>query len=219
MELGAIFVTAFLVAFSGAMMPGPLLTVTIGETARRGFIAAPLLMLGHAILEILLILALAAGLSVYLNNAGITRVIALLGGVFLLYMGYGMGKDALKGRVSLSMTPNEDSGSAQNAVETGMNPVWAGILVSLSNPFWSIWWVTIGLGYITIALKQGAPGIIAFFSGHILADSVWYLFIAAAVAGGRKFLSDSIYRGILVVCAAFLIVLGGYFLYTGILPK
>ena len=54
MELLAIFTTAFVVGFSGAMMPGPLLTVTIGESARRGFSAGPLLVLGHAVLELAL---------------------------------------------------------------------------------------------------------------------------------------------------------------------
>lgn len=227
MEWGTIFATAFVVGFSGAMMPGPLLTVTIGETARRGFIAGPLIVLGHAILEIALILALVAGLAVYLTQAGVSQVIAVVGGLFLFYMGFGMARDAWKGRVSLSLTQAEaasgrdilgdNPAAADN--RTGLNPVWAGILVSFSNPFWSLWWATVGLGYITLALKQGIPGVASFFSGHILADACWYCFIAAAVAGGRRFLTDNIYRGILVICGVFLIGLGGYFLYTGIFPK
>lgn len=31
-----IFVSSFIIALSGAMMPGPLLTVTIGDSSRRG---------------------------------------------------------------------------------------------------------------------------------------------------------------------------------------
>ena len=71
-------------------MPGPLLTVTIGESARRGFSAGPLLVLGHAVLELVLILALVGGLSIYLTRTAVTHTIAIFGGAFLIYMGYGM---------------------------------------------------------------------------------------------------------------------------------
>ena len=41
---------AFVVALSGAMAPGRVLTITISETLKRGFKAGPLIVLGHAIL-------------------------------------------------------------------------------------------------------------------------------------------------------------------------
>mgnify|MGYP000862952647 CR=1 FL=1 len=80
MDLIALFITAFLVGLSGAMMPGPLLTVTIAESARRGFKAGPLIVLGHAILELALIIALLAGLSFYLKKPLVTTVISIVGG-------------------------------------------------------------------------------------------------------------------------------------------
>lgn len=232
MELLAIFTTAFVVGFSGAMMPGPLLTVTIGESARRGFIAGPLLMIGHAVLELSLILALVGGLSIFLTGAGVSHTIAVLGGAFLLYMGYGMARDARAGRVSLNMeqpaamsngTGSEGSGEteaqAKRVAAAGgirLHPVAAGILTSISNPYWTLWWATIGLGYITLSLNSGYIGLTTFFTGHILSDFTWYSLVSAAVAGGRRFLSDGIYRGILVACGVFLVGLGGYFLYYGL---
>jgi threonine/homoserine/homoserine lactone efflux protein len=93
--------------------------------------------------------------------------------------------------------------------------VLAGILFSFSNPYWMLWWATIGLGYITLSMQRGFLGLSFFFSGHILADLVWYSFISAAVAGGIKFLSNKIYRGILVACGIFLLGLGGGFIYYG----
>lgn len=227
MEILAIFTTAFIVGFSGAMMPGPLLTVTIGESARRGFWAGPLIVAGHAVLELALILALAGGLSVLLTMTMVSQIIAVLGGAFLLYMGFSMARDAAAGRVSLEMAGNtgrdgnqvesreESSGSRNLAVQKRMHPVLAGILVSVSNPYWTLWWATVGLGYITLSLQKGTLGLTSFFSGHILADLVWYSLISAAVAGGRKFLSDRIYSGVIVACGIFLIGLGGYFLYYG----
>ncbi len=221
----AIFSTAFIVAFSGALMPGPLLTFMIAETARRGFLAGPLVILGHAILEIALILALAGGLSFILTLTGVSHFIAVAGGVFLLYMGAGMVRDAAAGRISLKIygqeglpgTRGEEPGINQvSGVQRNMRPVLGGILFSISNPYWILWWATIGLGYITLSLQKGVLGITSFFSGHILADLVWYSLISAAVAGGRKFLSDRMYSGIIAACGIFLLGLGVYFLYYGL---
>ena len=207
MDITALFITAFLVGLSGAMMPGPLLTVTIAESARHGFKAGPLIVLGHAILELGLIIALLAGLSLYLQKPVVTMVISVVGGAFLLFMGFNMIKDVLQGRVSLESNEN-NTGKGIN-----MHPVMAGILVSVSNPFWSVWWATIGLTYLTIALKSGTIGITSFFSGHIMADLLWYSLIAAAIAGGRRFLKQQVYQTIIMLCGLFLIGLGGYFIY------
>ncbi len=236
MELGVIFTTAFVVGLSGAMMPGPLLTVTIGESARRGFAAGPLIVLGHGILEGALVIALALGLAAFLAASVIAKVIAVVGGLFLLYLGWGMFRDARAGRVELSFAANSgapggECGGVQREgaalvrgelekqegmfLQKGMHPVLAGILISLSNPYWSLWWATVGLGYITISLKQGSLGLASFFSGHILADLAWYCLVAAMIAGGRRFLKPVVYQGILAACGLFLIGLGGYFIFWG----
>ena len=41
--MAAVFFSSFVIAFSGAMMPGPLFSVTVSESARRGFAVGPLL--------------------------------------------------------------------------------------------------------------------------------------------------------------------------------
>jgi len=206
MNITALFATAFLVGLSGAMMPGPLLTVTIAESAHRGFKAGPLIVLGHALLELALIIALLAGLSFYLKKPMVTNVISLVGGGFLIFIGLNMIRDVIKGRVSLEQNKN-NTGKGMT-----MHPVVAGILVSLSNPFWIVWWATIGLTYLTLALKSGTAGIASFFTGHIMADLLWYSLIAAAVAGGRRFLKQQVYQVVIILCGVFLTGLGGYFI-------
>lgn len=212
MTIGTLFITAFLIGLSGAMMPGPLLTVTIAESARRGFIAGPLIILGHVMLELILILALVAGLSVVLENASVSSTIALLGGLFLLYLGFTMSRDALKGNIVLGDI-NQDKAQPY---KKGMHPVAAGVIISLANPFWSIWWATVGLAYLTISLESGTVGLASFFSGHILADLVWYSLVAAVVAGGRKFISPPVYKYVITICGIFLVLLGVYFIYSGL---
>ncbi len=66
--LAGVASTSFIVALSGALMPGPLLTVTVGEAARRGFWAGPLIMVGHSLLELALVLLLLVGLGAWLNQ-------------------------------------------------------------------------------------------------------------------------------------------------------
>lgn len=226
MDLSYIFVTAFLVGLSGAMMPGPLLTVTITESARRGFIAGPLLILGHAILESILVIALAFGLGATLAEPATGKAIAIIGGIFLAWMGFQMARDAYRGKVELAnfdkgkTNPRPDTGNVESggkkSLFCSMHPVLAGILVSLSNPYWTLWWATIGLGYITMSLQHGTAGTVSFFSGHILADLGWYSLVAAGVTGGRRFLSPGAYRGIILLCGTFLVLLGGSFVYHGL---
>jgi len=208
MNLAEIFFTATVVGFSGAMMPGPLLTVTISESTRRGVRAGPLLMVGHSLLELSLIVALVLGLKKYLDNSMFIMTVGILGGLFLLWMGYGMLRDVWLDGVSLDLS--------QENRKPVMGPVMAGILVSLSNPYWTIWWATIGLNYITSAWVYGPVGLLSFYTGHILADFIWYGVVAVAVAKGRRLMSNRVYRGIIAVCGIFLVGLGIKFIWDGL---
>ncbi|MEK6653597.1 MAG: LysE family transporter, partial [Thermodesulfobacteriota bacterium] len=84
------------------------------------------------------------------------------------------------------------------------------------NPYWVIWWATIGLAYILHSRQFGLAGISFFFAGHILADFVWYSAVTGAVGGGRRFLSDRLYRGIIGGCATLLVLFAGYFFHAGL---
>ncbi|MBM4272728.1 MAG: lysine transporter LysE [Deltaproteobacteria bacterium] len=203
-ELVTVFFSSFVIALSGALMPGPLLTATIGESAQRGVKAGPLLVLGHGILELVLLLALLFGLAPLLQRQDVFVVIATVGGAILLWMALGMFR-TLPG-LSLS----------SNAEATGGNPlIVSGVLLSIANPYWILWWATIGFGYILYCLQFGVWGISLFFIGHILADLVWYSAVSMAVGKGRHFLSDRLYRGVIGTCAAFLVVFACYFFYAG----
>ena len=200
-----LFASSFVIGLSGALMPGPLLTATIGESLRRGFVAGPLLVAGHAILELALVAAVLLGLAPFLQQPAVFGVIALAGGVILLWMAWGMFRSLP--RLSLSWERGERRGN---------HPLAAGILLSAANPYWIIWWATIGLGYILYSRGFGLAGVAFFFAGHILADLLWYSLVSAAVAGGRHFLTDRIYRGLIAACAAFLVLFALYFAYAGL---
>jgi threonine/homoserine/homoserine lactone efflux protein len=205
LALPTIFVSSFVIALSGALMPGPVLTVTVSESARRGAIAGPLMIFGHGILELLLVVALLAGLAPLLSRDDVFIFISILGGVILFWMAYSMFKDLPNMRLTFD-----------NKEEKPRNLILAGILLSIANPYWLIWWATIGIGYIMYSVKFGVPGLIAFFLGHILADLVWYSLISFGIAKGRRFFNDGLYRKLIAVCATFLVIFSCYFFYSGI---
>jgi len=205
LSLIAIFSSSFVIALSGALMPGPLLTVTVSESTQRGAVAGPLMILGHGVLELALVLALLSGLAPFLKRDDVFVAIALAGGCILFWMAISMFR-------SLPALHLDFNGEEQKP----KNLIMAGILMSLANPYWTIWWATIGLGYILHSMKFGIAGVIAFFIGHILADLAWYAFISFSVARGRAFFNDKIYRRLIGGCAVFLVIFAGYFFYSGI---
>lgn len=199
-----IFTTSFLVAFSGAMMPGPLLALTIGEVARRGFWAGPQLILGHGIAELALIAALVAGLSEIMSNELVPVIVGFAGGAILLGMGLVTARRGWRKSTILATEP-------QIAVRD-RTIVLSGIIGSISNPYWLIWWITLGMTYLLWSLSLGIAGVATFFTGHILADLAWYALVAFILASGRKIMSDKVYRGLLIFCGVALLGLGGYFI-------
>ncbi|WP_319548809.1 LysE family transporter [Desulfogranum marinum] len=204
-SLITIFSTSFILALSGALMPGPVLTVTVSESTRRGVVAGPLMIFGHGLLELTLVVALLAGLAPFFTRDDVFVVVSLLGGIILLWMACSMIKEL----------PTLQLHDVDNQEQT-RSLVLAGILLSLSNPYWFIWWATIGIGYIMYAAKFGFLGIGAFFTGHILADLAWYSLISFGVAKGKRYFSDTFYRRLIFVCAAFLMIFSCYFFYSGL---
>ena len=202
--LAGVPATSFIVALSGALMPGPLLTVTVGEAARRGFWAGPLIILGHAILELALVILLLVGVGDWLHRPVILGLVGVVGAGMLGWMGLALMRASKHSH--LEFDPQTQS---------GFHPVLSGIFLSLANPYWLIWWLTIGLGYVLFSAKYGIPGVALFYVGHILADFVWYSLVSGAVAQGRHFLSDRLYQGFLAGCGFFLVGFGGYFGFQG----
>ena len=208
-QLIFLFWSSFVVALSGALMPGPVLTATISEVMKRGFKAGPLIVAGHAILEICLLVAVVAGLGPWITRNTTMGVVGIGGGGLLVLMGIQMAATARK-TADDAMTAKADPASAIRG------PVLTGILTSLSNPYWALWWATIGLNFAALALKSGVAGLTSFYAGHILADLAWYSIIAAAVASGRKICPRPVYVTLIAVCGVVLVGLGVYFFLGGL---
>lgn len=211
MGIGSLISTAFVVGLSGAMAPGSLLVVVVTETVRKGFWAGPVAVLGHAVMEVIMVSLLALGLGQILSYHAALGITGLAGGLMLFWFAWGTMKTARSATLDFDRAaePGIPSGLLSTAV--------AGMAASISNPYWILWWATIGAAYVAAGMAaSGAMGPTIFLAGHLAADMAWYAFVSFALSTGAKFVSDRVYRGILYVCSAFLFLFGVYFLKLGL---
>ncbi|KJR49000.1 Lysine exporter protein (LYSE/YGGA) [Desulfosporosinus sp. I2] len=206
MGLGAIFMTSMVMGFSGAVMPGPLLTVTINESLRRGAKVGPQIASGHALVELALVVAIFYGLGTYIAWPVVKGTIGIVGGMFLFWMAYGILKESFHA-VALDFSGE--------TMAKGLRPWVSGISVTASNPYWFLWWATAGAGSLMLAANYGALGAVCFYLGHVLSDYIWFTFVSFTVARGKKLFTPLVYRLVLGICGVFLVGLAGYFVYSG----
>jgi len=203
-----IFTLSFTIALSGALAPGPLFAAVISHSARHGAKTGPLLVLGHACVEITMVALIVLGCGRALNNPALLKVIALAGAGILVYFGITLLRDIKT--ASLAPSPQKHSDKRLTML---------GITLSISNPYWSIWWLTIGMGLVLTAQQQGLLGVLVFFLGHILADLAWYSFISFSLSKNRSRMSLAFYKNLLGICAILLLGFGvwfGVYALTGI---
>ena len=204
-----IFVFSFIVALTGALTPGPLLTFTIykSQKKKKGYLVAINILLGHATIELALIIALLAGASFLFENIIFLTIFGFIGGIFLVIFGIITLRGVLKSGFKTDFILDETIVKGYKG-----NSYVGGILVSLSNPIWTIWWGVIGFGImmeLNITLLMPIE-LLLFFLGHELGDIVWYLPISIFVYYGGKSLNLQIYKYVLIVCGVFMIVFGIY---------
>ncbi|MHB0875141.1 MAG: LysE family transporter [Anaerolineae bacterium] len=207
-RLGAIFWSALAIGFSGAMIPGAMLAMVLSESLNGRFFGALGIVLGHVLLEAALVLALAYGAGRVLRQPIVSAIVGVVGGALLAYMGGSVVAAVL--RDPAAMTPSN------TAMALPAGPVAAGVLVSVSNPSWLMWWSAVGIGYVAIALQRGTAGLVSFYVGHTLADWLWYGAVATLVIGGRSILQGAVYVWVIGVCGALLFGFGLFFVSLGV---
>ncbi|TXT64438.1 MAG: LysE type translocator [Promethearchaeota archaeon] len=205
-----IFFVSFLVALTGALSPGPVLTFTIYRSLKgeRGYLAGLFITLGHATLEFGLIVALLLGASFFLQNIIVYTIIGIVGGILLIFFGAVVIKDIYNRPIDINLAEIKE----EDIKGFTGNSFLGGIIVSLSNPFWTLWWAGIGLGLmVSLEISFQEPiGLLLFFLGHEMGDLIWFWPVSIFVYLGGKALNPKIYRGVLLFCGAFMIFFGSY---------
>jgi threonine/homoserine/homoserine lactone efflux protein len=194
------------------MSPGPVSAAVVAEGARHGVRAGPLVALGHALMELLMVIALVLGMGQVLQRPALAVAIGLLGGLVLVWIGGNMTWVAVRSRPTL---PATDAGKSDGGER---NLVGLGVATTVTNPFWYLWWVGVGGGYVLMTRQQGPVALAAFYLGHVAADFAWDTILASVVASGRRWLTDGLYQALLIVCGLFLCYTGMRFLWDGVGP-
>lgn len=190
-----------IISASGVMSPGPLFAANVMYGLREGKISGIKMAIGHTIVEFPLILLLGVGFFSIESVPEIRTVITILGAVGLFGFAIFQIRSVTKQKFSLE-------------TKSGQGPFVAGILLSALNPFFIIWWLTIGLVLISESIQNfGIIGIVILFLFHIWMDYAWLFTIAAFSSKAKNYLSKRNFKMMIIGLSVVLIYFGIDFLF------
>jgi threonine/homoserine/homoserine lactone efflux protein len=201
MSLLAFLFESVLISLSGVMAPGPLTTVTVGkgnESPHAGAFVA----IGHGIVEFPLMFAILYGAGRLLGIPYVKAAIASAGGLFLLLISIDMFRSIKR----------KDVRASKNTY----SPLVAGILLSIGNPYFLVWWGTVGATLILQAVNFWFMGFLVFALLHWSCDFFWDCFLSVLSYKGGEFFGRRFQKVVFLVCGVFLLFFGVKFMVDGL---
>jgi len=188
------------ISASGVMSPGPLFTANIVYGLKEGKIAGLKIAMGHTVVEFPLIVFLGLG-TISLETFPEYRILITVIGAIGLFVFAGLQIKSIFGK------------DFRNKTNSNKNSFLAGIFLSALNPFFIIWWLTIGIVLITESIALwGFSGIIILFIFHIWMDYVWLFAVAGFASKAKNVLSNNNYKILIVGLSILLVYFGIQFL-------
>ena len=196
-------VTVVLISVSGALAPGPLFFVTVSHGIKSGTKSGIIFSIAHSLVEFTLVMLLALGLLSVANEPAAMLVVGVAGGGALIVFG------AIQIRGSFSYKA-EETKTGQGATR---NLFLIGLALTGLNPYFIVWWLTIGATLIFISLEfAGLAGVVFMFVCHVWVDYAWLILVSALAKRGAKILQFKWYRILMAVFGLVLIYFGFSFL-------
>jgi threonine/homoserine/homoserine lactone efflux protein len=193
---------------SGVLAPGPLLFANLACATNHDKWSGIKVACGHAIIEIILIIILAAGLFTIDAAREYTNAIGLMGGVAIL---------VFAGLQTATIVDKNRPQYHIGHIAGRKGPFLIGLLFTALNPFFIIWWFTAGLKLITDSAEFGITmGLTLLFALHIWMDFAWLALTAYLSSKGSSLINSQIYRVILLALAALLVYYGISFIVHGL---
>ncbi len=189
------------ISLSGVMTPGPMFAVTVAKSYRSPW-AGVQISLGHAVVEVPIILLIYFGFSRFFENNIVQIVLSLIGGVMLIWMGIGM----FRARREVV-----DSGK-----DLSYGGITAGIIMSITNPFFLLWWATVGLALVAKFVEFGTVGLPVFIATHWICDLIWLSIVSFVIFRTKTFWGRKFQSGIFIICSLLLLGFGGWFVFSGV---
>ena len=181
------------------MMPGPLFAASVTYGLKQGVRSGIKMAIGHTIVELPLVVLLGIG-TLSLDILPQFRLIITVFGALSLF--------AFAAIQTITIIKNRTS----TVYGSKYGPLYAGIVFSALNPFFIVWWLTIGFKLITDAmLVWSFVGVFVMFGIHIWMDFVW-LGAVSFLASSLKFISSRNYKLIIIALSMMMIYLGILFL-------
>jgi threonine/homoserine/homoserine lactone efflux protein len=200
-SLGLFLLSAAGISLTGVMLPGPMTAATIakGYSNRHAgaWIAA-----GHAVIEIPLI-AIIYFVGHVIDSPQVEKVIYLVGGLMLLYLGFRMFRATVEASDAVGGLP------ASSLV--------TGIVITGTNPAFYIWWATAGAVLVTGAARFGLVGVILLTVVHLPCDVAWSEFLSVGTFESRRWWTQKVRRIVFSVCAFILAGFGVWFCLSAFL--
>lgn len=188
--------TVILISASGVMAPGPLFTANIVQGIRGGGKTGIQMAIGHTIVELPLVILLGIGVFSFEIFPEFRTVISILGAI-VLFIFAGI-------QIKITLQRNE-----RKYFKPKHGAIFTGVILSALNPFFIIWWLSIGLKLISDAMLIWAfAGILIVFLLHIWMDFVWLYSIAHIASKSTKILSNRNYKILMIILSSMLIYFG-----------
>jgi threonine/homoserine/homoserine lactone efflux protein len=184
---------AVLISLSGVMAPGPITAVAVGRGSKSPH-AGALVAIGHGIVEFPVMAAVFYGVGRLLEIPYVQSLIGILGAAFLLFMGTGMLRSALRENSALEARDR--------------SPVVAGIVLSLGSPYFLIWWATVGAALVVRSMAFGVAGFLIFALAHWCCDFIWCYTLSGVSYKGGKFFGSKFQRVVFLACGVALLFFG-----------
>lgn len=200
-SLAAFLLTAAAISFSGVMAPGPMTAMTIGRGSRDAR-AGVLIALGHGIVEFPIMGAVLAGAGALFTLPYVKQAVGIGGGLVMLVMAVGL------------LRRHADPVAATRP--DGRSPLVAGMVLTGGNPYFLVWWATVGASLVTGAAVFGAAGLALFSAVHWLCDLLWLALLSFMAAHGSRALGPRFNRTVSLVSGGAMVVFAGLFLYDSL---
>jgi threonine/homoserine/homoserine lactone efflux protein len=195
-NLGLFLLSAAGISLSGVMLPGPLTAATIAKGYREQN-AGIFIALGHAVIELPLMALIYFGFAHFFASPEAKKVIGLAGGLMLIAMG--------------SVVVRNIKKAQGEAADLPYNSLVTGIMMTGANPYFFLWWATIGIALIATAAGFGIWGLVVFAVVHWSCDLVWEQFISMSVFRTKHLWTQKVQRIVFGVCALVLVGFGVWF--------